>query len=137
MVGVNCRINYLDYNYNSRIAGGSIVKKYKSNLANIIESFDIHKLCATIDRIFGENYSDYLCNVRIETAKELLRNTNETILSIASKIEYKDAKYFSQGVIKGAVLIAAVGIDCLQSKVKKVKINEAAVKSVTAVVDQH
>lgn len=44
----------------------------------------------------GSNFSDYLINVRMEEAKALLRESNETILVIAEKVGYKDPKYFSQ-----------------------------------------
>lgn len=44
----------------------------------------------------GINFSAYLVNVRMEKAKEFLRETNETIAAIGDKVGYKDARYFSQ-----------------------------------------
>lgn len=44
----------------------------------------------------GINFSMYLVNVRMEKAKELLCNTNETVAAIGDKVGYKDSRYFSQ-----------------------------------------
>ena len=44
----------------------------------------------------GKNFSDYLTEVRMTAAKELLRNTRKTIYEVAEAVGYKDAKYFSQ-----------------------------------------
>lgn len=43
----------------------------------------------------GTNFKDYVTNVRIETAKSLLRD-GEALLTVAEKVGYKDAKYFSK-----------------------------------------
>lgn len=42
------------------------------------------------------NFSAYLVHVRIEKAKKLLREGNETIAAVAESVGYKDARYFSQ-----------------------------------------
>lgn len=44
----------------------------------------------------GKNFSDYLTEVRMAAAKELLRNTRKTVYEVAEAAGYKDAKYFSQ-----------------------------------------
>lgn len=44
----------------------------------------------------GFNFSVYLVNVRMEAAKEMIRNGNETIAAIAEGVGYKDTRYFSQ-----------------------------------------
>lgn len=44
----------------------------------------------------GMNFSAYLVNVRMETAKQMLRDGNETIAAIAEQVGYKDSRYFSQ-----------------------------------------
>ncbi|MEC0090637.1 response regulator transcription factor [Paenibacillus macquariensis] len=46
--------------------------------------------------IVGMSFSDYLRQVRIEKAKELLLYTNKTILWIAEHVGYMDEKYFSR-----------------------------------------
>lgn len=43
----------------------------------------------------GTNFKDYVTGVRIETAKSLLRE-GESLLTVAEKVGYKDAKYFSK-----------------------------------------
>ncbi|MBB3108003.1 two-component system response regulator YesN [Paenibacillus phyllosphaerae] len=47
-------------------------------------------------QITGQTYTDYLRDMRIERAKELLRNTTKTIQWIAEQIGYNDEKYFSR-----------------------------------------
>ena len=48
----------------------------------------------------GINVSAYLLNVRMEKAKELLCNTNETIAAIGDQVGYRDSRYFSQTFTK-------------------------------------
>ena len=45
---------------------------------------------------FGENISDYIARIRIEKAKQLLKNPNLRIVQIAEIIGYQDEKYFSK-----------------------------------------
>jgi len=44
----------------------------------------------------GLNFSAYLINIRMEAAKDILRNSNETIAAVAAGVGYKDVRYFSQ-----------------------------------------
>jgi len=44
----------------------------------------------------GYNFIDYLTRVRLKEAKELLLNTNLLISEIASRVGYRDARYFGQ-----------------------------------------
>ncbi|SFT14643.1 response regulator [Paenibacillus sp. BC26] len=44
----------------------------------------------------GQTYSDYVRDIRMERAKEYLRNTTKTIQWIAEQIGYNDEKYFSR-----------------------------------------
>jgi len=44
----------------------------------------------------GRTYTDYVRDIRIERAKEYLRNTTRTIQWIAEQIGYHDEKYFSR-----------------------------------------
>jgi len=44
----------------------------------------------------GINFKDYIQQKRIETAKELLLSSNQTILAISEKVGYKDVRYFSK-----------------------------------------
>ena len=44
----------------------------------------------------GENFIDYLTQVRIEKAKEMLRTTDLSMKMIARRVGYKDPNYFSR-----------------------------------------
>ena len=46
--------------------------------------------------IIGQTYTDYLREIRIERAKEYLRNSKKTIQWISEKVGYNDEKYFSR-----------------------------------------
>ena len=43
---------------------------------------------------YGVNISEYIINIRMESAKELLQNSNLKIYEIANRIGYQDDKYF-------------------------------------------
>lgn len=47
-------------------------------------------------QITGQTYTDYLRDIRMERAKEYLKNTTKTIQWIAEQIGYQDEKYFSR-----------------------------------------
>lgn len=44
----------------------------------------------------GINFIDYVTNVRIDVAKDLLKHSQKTIKEIASHVGYRDEKYFSR-----------------------------------------
>lgn len=44
----------------------------------------------------GVHFTDYLINLRVERAKQLLQETNEKIYQIANKVGYQDVKYFTR-----------------------------------------
>ena len=44
----------------------------------------------------GSTFIEYLTNVRMDKAKELLRNTNKSMKEICLEIGYSDANYFSR-----------------------------------------
>jgi len=44
----------------------------------------------------GQNFSDYLIAVRIEKAKEMLKDIRYNINEIAKNVGYKDTRYFSK-----------------------------------------
>lgn len=48
----------------------------------------------------GINFSAYLVNVRMEKAKKLICDTNETVAAIGERVGYKDSRYFSQIFMK-------------------------------------
>ena len=47
-------------------------------------------------QVKGWSFSEYLTQVRMEEARRLLINTDCQISEIASRIGYRDARYFSQ-----------------------------------------
>lgn len=44
----------------------------------------------------GITFVEYLTRVRIEAAKQLLKNSSETILAVSAQVGYEDASYFSK-----------------------------------------
>lgn len=78
-------INYIHENYNKGIS-----------LDNIADEFDIHKVY--LARIFkeeaGQSVNEYIRNLRIERAKELLRNTDDRINEIVYKIGFNNPQSF-------------------------------------------
>ena len=44
----------------------------------------------------GTGFSKYLVNVRVEAAKELLRESNDTVAEICRRVGYNDVKHFSK-----------------------------------------
>ncbi|MBQ8144779.1 MAG: helix-turn-helix transcriptional regulator, partial [Butyricicoccus sp.] len=47
-------------------------------------------------RELGVSFSDYLVELRIKAARELLEETDETIACVAEHVGYRDVKYFSR-----------------------------------------
>ncbi len=48
----------------------------------------------------GKGFLDYVTEVRVNAAKEMLRNTRKTVYEIAESVGYRDVKYFSQQFTK-------------------------------------
>lgn len=72
---------------NQQITAANIAKRVNMSRSYFSQCFK---------EIVGMNFSDYLRQVRIEKAKELLLYTNKTILWIAESVGYMDEKYFSR-----------------------------------------
>ncbi len=77
-----------------------INKNYKKNLtlANVSDKVFLspNYLCNLFKKELGINFNTYLTQVRINRAKELLKETNYTTQFIATEIGYSDYSYFSQ-----------------------------------------
>ncbi|MDU2064291.1 MAG: DNA-binding response regulator [Sporomusaceae bacterium] len=75
-----------------------IIKNYSKNISLEEVSQVVHLSPSYFCRLFkqerGYNFVDFLTKVRIETAKKMLRNSNDTTVRIATAIGYKDASYF-------------------------------------------
>lgn len=78
--------DYIDLNYTENVT-----------LTNISKTFGISSgyLSVIFNDYIGQNFIDYLSYLRIQKAKELLKNTNLRIYEISDKVGYRDAYYFS------------------------------------------
>lgn len=79
--------SYLQKNFNQSI-----------NLDEMAKDFHISPpyLSSLFSKIVKMTIFEYITNIRIIKAKELLRTTNYKILIICNEVGYKDAKYFNQ-----------------------------------------
>jgi two-component system, response regulator YesN len=66
-------------------------------------------------KVTGINFIDYLNNIRIEKAKEILQNTNKSIYVIAQEIGYSNDSYFCR------IFKQSVGMSPQQYKKNSVK----------------
>ena len=61
---------------------------------------EVHLSPAYFSRIFkeetGESFTSYLAGLRVERARHLLRNTEDTLLSIAMDVGFSDQSHFSR-----------------------------------------
>lgn len=83
-----------------RVAMEYVQKNYAQHITledvAAMSGFNATYFSDVFKRKSGKNFSDYLTEVRMTAAKELLRNTHKTIYEVAEAVGYKDAKYFSQ-----------------------------------------
>ena len=90
-------LQYIRQNYMKDISLDQIADKYKistSYLSKLIKNY------------LGKNYIDYITDLRIQRAKELLMDTNQTIQEIASEVGYNSQTYFCK-VFKKIVGVSA------------------------------
>ena len=91
--------NYIDSHYNEKITLESI--------SEIVELNPVY-FSVLFKKETGMNFSSYLVDIRTEKAKEMLKNSNETIEAIAVMVGYKDVRYFSRLFTKTAGVKPAV-----------------------------
>ncbi len=79
--------NYINHNYNQKIP-----------LEDLSSKFFISKfyLSREFKKVFGITIIDYITNMRVTAAKELLRFTDKSIEEIAMECGYPDASYFNK-----------------------------------------
>ena len=82
-----------------------LLKKYICD--HIADELDIKKMCREFkmsksslyllsSQSFGKGITEYIRDLRVEAAKELLKNTDEPISSVAEKVGYTDSNYFTK-----------------------------------------
>jgi YesN/AraC family two-component response regulator len=84
---VNNARQYLESNYNSNIS-----------LEKMCEVLAVSKnyFCYLFKRETNHNIWDYLTNIRIEKAKELLKSSDMKIYEISDSVGFDDANYFTK-----------------------------------------
>ena len=88
---VRMALDYIAENYAQKIGLDEIAEMLQMNSSYFSTLFK---------KETGRNFQNYLTEYRIEKAKELLRTTNETMMSIAEQVGYQDTRYFSQCFVK-------------------------------------
>lgn len=76
---------YIDTHYGEQISLEKLAEQY---------SFSANYFGRIFQEEVGVGFSDYLMNVRIEQAKELLIQTNASAKEISEQVGYLDSKYF-------------------------------------------
>lgn len=84
---VSDMINKIETDYGQHLGLDYFVEKYRLTPEYISILFT---------KETGVTFTNYLKKVRIEKAKELLRNTNIKIYEVACRVGYPDQKYFSK-----------------------------------------
>ena len=79
--------NYIELNFGQRIRLEDVAEKVFLSPAYLGILFK---------RETGQNFSDYLVTVRIEKAKEMLKDIRFNINETSDKVGYKDVRYFSK-----------------------------------------
>ncbi|WP_237389542.1 response regulator transcription factor [Bacillus sp. USDA818B3_A] len=77
---------YLDQHYASEISLTSLSELFHINSAYLSETFKNY---------VGQNFSDYLVNVRMEKAKRFLRDEELKIIDVANLVGFSNSGYFS------------------------------------------
>ncbi len=82
-----------------RKAIGYIHMHYKEEISidSICEELDINKcyFCSLFKKYTGNTFSYFLNNFRVEKSKELLRNTNLSLLEVAFSVGFNNQTYYS------------------------------------------
>lgn len=78
---------YIEEHYNEKIV--------LEDIAHIVDLNPVY-FSVLFKKETGFNFTTYLVNIRMETAKQMIRTSNKTIAAIADEVGYKDTRYFSQ-----------------------------------------
>jgi len=80
-------LDYLNYNYTKKITVENICKKFYCSRSYVAHTFK---------REMGKSLPEYINSLRIESAKNMLKNSNMSIVEIASATGFEDRSYFSK-----------------------------------------
>ena len=61
-----------------------------ANLCHLSPSY----FSRVFQRDVGENFNEYVNRFKVQAAKEMIRNTNQSVSVIASSLGYRDTSYF-------------------------------------------
>ncbi|OIJ15145.1 two-component system response regulator [Anaerobacillus alkalilacustris] len=78
--------HYLDEHYGSEISLSLLSELFHINSAYLSETFKNH---------VGQNFSDYLVNLRMEKAKQFLKDKHLKIIDVANLVGFSNSGYFS------------------------------------------
>jgi two-component system, response regulator YesN len=77
---------YMDRHYANEISLTSLAEQFHINSAYLSEMFK---------ELVGQNFSDYLVNLRMDKARSLLRDEQLKVIEIAHLVGYSNSGYFS------------------------------------------
>ena len=80
-------LDYINKNYNKKISLELLSKEFYVSVSY---------LCVIIKKITGKTFVDYLTGIRMEKAKEMLRDSDFSIIKVAEQVGYVDYFYFSK-----------------------------------------
>ncbi|MGO4497295.1 response regulator [Paenibacillus sp. 2RAB27] len=96
------------YSHSGEKQGEKVVGELKKWLeSNYEQSFSLHQIASsyylnpdylsrTFKKLTGKNFVDYLTDIRMHKAKELMNKTKYKNYEVAQKVGYEDYRYFSQ-----------------------------------------
>ncbi|SFL70010.1 response regulator transcription factor [Halanaerobium salsuginis] len=80
-------LNYIAVNYSKRLYLKNLAKKF---------GFNSNYICHLFNKYLAQSFSEYLTNLRMDKAIELLKQNKLTISEIANQTGYNDYYYFNK-----------------------------------------
>lgn len=99
--GVNVRTSYSEEIQNSIMKAVNLAQQMMSEPLTASDMAEMVNMSSSyfsqcFKEIVGQTYTDYLREIRMQRARQYLRNTTKTIQWIAEQVGYNDEKYFSR-----------------------------------------
>ncbi|GAA0137417.1 hypothetical protein YSY43_42580 [Paenibacillus sp. YSY-4.3] len=99
--GVNTRAAYSEEIQNSIMKAVALAQQMMSEPLTAGDMAEMVNMSSSyfsqcFKEIVGQTYTDYLREIRMQRARQYLRNTTKTIQWIAEQVGYNDEKYFSR-----------------------------------------